>query len=133
MSTLEKFQSNFVNYVGIEVLSLDNGVARMSLSLREELLNSGGMAHGGVLATLADSAGGAAAFSLLPYEKMAVTTDFQITCLKSSSCESLNAVATVIHQGRRFMRSEVEITAGGSLLAKAGVSFMVIERPNYQL
>jgi uncharacterized protein (TIGR00369 family) len=131
MSTLEKFQSNFVNYVGIEVLSLDNGVARMSLALREELMNSGGIAHGGVLASLADSAGGAAAFSLLPYEKMAVTTDFQITCLKSSRSGSIEAVGTVIHQGRRFMRSEVEISSQGILLAKAGVSFMVIDRPNY--
>lgn len=131
MSVLDKFNSNFVNYVGIEVLALDDGVARMSLPLREELFNSGGIAHGGVLATLADSAGGAAAFSLLPYEKMAVTTDFQITCLKSSRAGSLEAVGTVIHQGRRFMRSEVEITAEGVLLAKAGVSFMVIDRPNY--
>lgn len=130
MGLLEKFNSSFVNYVGIEMESLENGEARVSLLLRDEHLNSGGLAHGGVLATLADTAGGAAAFSLVPYEKMAVTTDFQLSCLKSSRAGSLKAVGTVIHQGRRFMRAEVKISAGSDLIATAGVSFMFIDRPN---
>lgn len=129
MDLLESFNSSFVNYVGIEVASIDGGEARISLLLREEHLNSGGIAHGGVLATLADTAGGAAAFSVLPFEKMAVTTDFQLSCLKSSRAGCLNAIGTIIHQGRRLIRAEVKITAGDRLIATAGVTFMVVDRP----
>ena len=128
MSLMESFQSSFVNYVGIEVASIEGGEAIINLRLRDEHLNSGGIAHGGVLATLADTAGGAAAFSLLPFEKMAVTTDFQLSCLKSSSAGCLKAVGTVIHEGRRLMRADVRITAEDSLIATAGVSFMVVDR-----
>jgi uncharacterized protein (TIGR00369 family) len=130
MGLLENFNSSFVNYVGIDVESIEGGEARISLLLRDEHLNSGGIAHGGVLATLADTAGGAAAFGLLPIEKMAVTTDFQLSCLKSSRAGSLNAIGTVIHNGRRLMRAEVKITAADTLIATAGVTFMVIDRPN---
>ena len=129
MNSLEHFQSNFTDHVGIDVISLEHGEARISLDLRQQHLNSGGMVHGGVLATLADTAAGAAAFSLVPMEKMAVTTDFQMSCLKSSGLAVIEAGARVIHAGRRFMRAEVEITAAGVLLATAGVSFMIIERP----
>ncbi len=130
MSSLEKFKSNFVDHVGIVVESMESGVAVMTLVLADHHRNSGGLAHGGVLASLADSAGGAAAYSMVPYEKMAVTTDFSLTCLKSISAGSLMATARVIHSGRRFMRAEVKITSGDVLLATAGVSFMVIDRPN---
>jgi uncharacterized protein (TIGR00369 family) len=129
MGLLENFNSSFVNYVGIDVESLNDGEARISLLLRDEHLNSGGIAHGGVLATLADTAAGAAAFGLLPVEKMAVTTDFQLSCLKSSRAGCLKAVGLVIHHGRRLMRAEVKITANDTLIATAGVSFMVIDRP----
>ena len=129
MGLLENFNSSFVNYVGIDVESLNDGEARLSLLLRDEHLNSGGIAHGGVLATLADTAAGAAAFGLLPFEKMAVTTDFQLSCLKSSRAGCLKAVGVVIHNGRRLMRAEVKITANDILIATAGVSFMVIDRP----
>ena len=76
-----------------------------------------------------DTAAGAAAFGLLPFEKMAVTTDFQLSCLKSSRAGCLKAVGLVIHHGRRLIRAEVKITANDTLVATAGVSFMVIDRP----
>ncbi len=129
MGLLESFNSSFVNYVGIEVASIEGGEARISLLLRDEHLNSGGIVHGGVLATLADTAGGAAAFGLLPFEKMAVTTDFQLSCLKSSRAGRLSAIGT-IHNGRRLMRAEVKIADGDRLLATAGVTFMVVDRPS---
>ena len=129
MTLLDKFHSNFVNYVGINIESLDEGIAHTSLQLREEHLNSGGIAHGGVLATLADTAAGAAAFSLVPFEKMAVTTDFQLSCLKSCSASCLKAIGRIIHGGSRLMRAQVDIYVGDTLVATAGVSFMVIDRP----
>ena len=113
----------------MDIVSMQDGVAEVTVELLPELLNSAGMAHGGLIATLVDGAAGAAAFSIVAEDKMAVTTDFNLTCLKSSYEGLLKATGKVIHRGRRLIRSDVEVYSDQTLIAKAGVSFMVIDRP----
>ncbi|UVJ38760.1 hotdog fold thioesterase [Arthrobacter sp. CJ23] len=43
-------------WMGIEVLKLDHGHATIRMSLRQEMLNGFGMAHGGMIFAFADSA-----------------------------------------------------------------------------
>ncbi|ARN76095.1 PaaI family thioesterase [Oceanicoccus sagamiensis] len=121
--------SPFMVHLGIDIVSMQGGKAEVAVTLLPELLNSGGMAHGGLIATLADGAAGAAVFSVMARDKMAVTTDFNLTCLKSTAAGLLTAKGEVIHQGRRLIRADVEVFSDSDLVAKAGVSFMVIERP----
>lgn len=130
MSEQQSLHSPFTHYCGIDIVSMVDGVAKLRVELQSQLLNSAGMAHGGVLATLADSAGGAAAYSVVETGKMAVTTDFNLTCLKSTFSGVIEATGTVVHRGRRFMRAQVDMVSGGQLVATAGVSFMVIDRPD---
>jgi len=44
----------FVDMLGFELISFDAGEAQMALTLRDELSNSWGVAHGGVTMTLLD-------------------------------------------------------------------------------
>ena len=46
----------FVDHLGFELLRLDPGVSEIAISVREELTNSLGVAHGGLLMTLMDIA-----------------------------------------------------------------------------
>lgn len=124
-----KRNSPFMHHCGITIESAGGGQAVLSMILSEALKNSGGMVHGGAIATLADSAAGAASWSVVAEDKMAVTTDFNLSCLKSLFEGELRAEATMLHVGKRFMRAEVSVTSGKDLLARAGVSFMVIDRP----
>ncbi len=126
--TLPSIGSPFIGYLGLELLALEAGVAEYAVDLRPELTNRVGLAHGGLLASLADSAAGTAVFNLLPADRVALTSDFNMTCFKSISEGRLYARANVVHRGRRFMRSEVEIRSDSDLLARVGVSFMVVER-----
>ena len=119
---------HFVSYLGIEYGFLEDGRAEMYLDLRPELLNSGGMAHGGVLASLADCVGGAAAYSIIPADRMAVTTDLHLTCLGNIQRGRITARGELVHRGQRFINAGVELLAGDRLLARGSVSFMVIER-----
>lgn len=44
----------FVDHLGFELLRLDPGVSEIAIDVREELTNSLGVAHGGLLMTLMD-------------------------------------------------------------------------------
>jgi uncharacterized protein (TIGR00369 family) len=123
-----KLDSPFMDYLGVEIVSMQDAAAELTLELKPELLNRYGMAHGGVLATLADCAASAAVFSVLSPNKMALTTDFNLSCVKSTAAGILRAQAVLIHRGQRLVRAEVEIFSTNTLLAKAGVSFMVLDR-----
>ena len=46
----------FVDHLGFELLSLEPGIGEIAIDLREELTNSLGVAHGGLLMTLMDVA-----------------------------------------------------------------------------
>jgi len=46
----------FVEHLGFELLRLEPGVGEIAIDVREELTNSLGVAHGGLLMTLADIA-----------------------------------------------------------------------------
>jgi uncharacterized protein (TIGR00369 family) len=46
----------FVELLGVEVLAFDGGAAELAVTLREELCNAWGVAHGGVTMTLLDVA-----------------------------------------------------------------------------
>ena len=51
-----KVRIPFVQLLGMELLRFDPGVAELGLTLRDELTNSWGVAHGGVTMTLLDVA-----------------------------------------------------------------------------
>lgn len=62
----------FGNYLGITIEEVDAGYARVSLDIRPEYTNPYNTVHGGVLYTVADMAGGTAAYS---YGQPVVTVD----------------------------------------------------------
>ncbi len=98
----------FNQYVGIEVMGIWEGGARAALSLRPELLNPLGMAHGGTIFALCDVAAGSAAASR---GIIAVTLTSTINYLYAGQPnEQLIAVATERKHGRRTAVYEVEVT-----------------------
>lgn len=128
-SSEPRLASHFVGHLGIESVRMDDGYAELALNICRQHLNSGGVIHGGVLGSLIDSAAGMAAFSTLPLEKMAVTTDLHMTCLRGVGQGRIIGRGELVHRGRRFMRADVELLCEDRLIAKGSVSFMVIDRP----
>lgn len=62
----------FGNYLGIQIDEVSAGYAKVSLDIRPEYTNPYNTVHGGVLYTMADMAGGTAAYS---YGTPVVTVD----------------------------------------------------------
>ncbi|SFR88286.1 uncharacterized domain 1-containing protein [Halomicrobium zhouii] len=98
----------FVESLGIEVTEAANGHAEGRLPLREEHTTNphGGVAHGGVTYSLADTVGGAAVVSLTG--DVAPTVDMRIDYLAPATAD-LTATADVVRNGGSVAVVNVEV------------------------
>ncbi|PLY03631.1 MAG: PaaI family thioesterase [Desulfuromonas sp.] len=93
----------FEDLVGITIESAGSGRAVLSLPFRLKLAQGGGLLHGGVLTTLADTAVAMAIKSLLPEGTIFATTDLQMTFLAPVRQGMVRAQAMVSGpEGRTF-------------------------------
>lgn len=95
--------------LGAELLEFGAGVARLQLALREELLQQHGVAHGGLIAYLADNAIAFAAGSVAG--ATAVTAGLTLSLLRPGTGNFLLAEARVIRAGRSRVTCQCDVLA----------------------
>jgi acyl-CoA thioesterase len=94
-----KEQDQFARHLGIELLELRPGYSRVRLFLEPYMVNGLGLAHGGVIFTLADFAFAAACNS---YGTAAVALSMDVHFLASPMPGAgLTAIAQEVRRGRR--------------------------------
>lgn len=109
----------FAEFLGIRIATLEPGAARLSLTLRPELLNSHHGAHGGVIMTLADVALAVAAIARDGTAKGAYTVDLSVSFLGPGQ-GTLLAEGRCLRLGKSIAFSEGEVRDDrGELVAKA--------------
>ena len=109
----------FIELIGLETIELKDGVARLALKLRPELMNSFGTAHGGVLMTLLDVALCQAARTQHPDSQGVMTIDMSTSFL-AAGLGRLLAEGRVLKPGRATIFAEAEIrNEDGALVAKS--------------
>jgi len=99
--------AGFGDVVGVEVVGSDDEGATVVLDADERHLNAHGTVHGGALATLADSAMGAA---VAADGSSAVTIEMKVTYLDPAKPGRLTARARVRRRGSRITIVETDIT-----------------------
>jgi len=124
--------SPFGRFIGIEIMEFAEGRSKCRLQLQDHHLNNGGRVHGGVLTSLADTAAGVAVRSVRPEGMLSATTDMNVSFIRPPQGQSLEAVAQVIHSGRRLFRTEISVFSDGKLVAKVNATFMIVETPQLQ-
>jgi acyl-CoA thioesterase len=78
--------------LGMEVVAVGPGAATLSMTVREDMINGWGLCHGGLVASLADSA---FAFACNSRGTVTVAAGFDVTFLESARLgDELVAVAT---------------------------------------
>ncbi|MBI4816043.1 MAG: hotdog fold thioesterase [Deltaproteobacteria bacterium] len=89
--------------LGIELEVLGPGFARMRLPFREELIGDfiRGALHGGAVASLIDTAGGAAVWTGTELGDMLSTVDFRVDYLRPGRREDVVVEARLIRLGNR--------------------------------
>ncbi|MFC6010770.1 PaaI family thioesterase [Nocardia lasii] len=116
-------QSPFVQHLGIELVEIEEGRARLRMPFREELVTVGAMVHGGALAACIDIGIVAAAWAgeRLPEQLRGVTVSMSIDFVQSANGESVDIIGTRLRAGRQLTTCRVDIvTTGDERLVAAG-------------
>jgi uncharacterized protein (TIGR00369 family) len=116
--------------LGMRPVDLRRGEVSFALDPGYEHYNPIGSVHGGVIATLLDTAMGCAVHSILPPEVSFTTTNLALSYFRTITVESgtILAIGTVLHSGRRTATTEGRLVAAadGALLATATATQLLL-------
>ncbi len=121
----------FPRLLGLRLEALGRGFCRMSAGLREDLRQRYGVMHGGVIATLVDTAAAYAIYPGVDTRREITTVEMKINFL-SSVREGSRAVAEarLLRQGRTLAVCACDVHDGrGKAVAAALVTYMIIPAP----
>jgi uncharacterized protein (TIGR00369 family) len=112
-------------------VSFGAGTAAFRLTPQEFHYNPIGSVHGGVIATLLDSACGCAVHTLLPAGVFYTSLDLSVKFLRPVTVATgpITAEATVVHSGRRTALAEAKITDANGKVYVTATSSCLILRP----
>ena len=124
-------QIPFPSSLGNRVERLKPGFAEVSVKYKKSLTQGYGCLHGGVLASLADTAAAFATRTLLKPEDKLVTLELKINYTNPAQSD-LRAMAKVIHKGRRTSVIDVDVKdKQNRLCAKALVTYVIFVKGKY--
>lgn len=121
----------FLENLHAEPVSSEKGRATWQLTVAEQHLRTHGILHGGVVATLLDTAMGRAVSTLCRDDQSCVTAQLNVNFLRPSwTGETLTITGEVQHSGRQTAVARGEIrTAAGVLVATGSGTFLFVPRP----
>jgi len=102
-------QVPFARFLGLQLDYVARGTATLRIEVRDDLKQNKGLLHGGVLASLIDTAAAFAALTMLEESEHAATIDLTIHYLRAVTSSQITARAAVLRAGRRliFLNAEV--------------------------
>ncbi len=108
-------QDAFSQWLGIEVLEVEKGRCKVGMTVRKEMLNSMGKAHGGISYSLADTAFG---FSANTHGKYAVSIETSINHIEAlEEGDYLTAVAVTDIAKTKIGFNIVEVKRNNEIVA----------------
>jgi uncharacterized protein (TIGR00369 family) len=100
-----------MNLIGARLVTVEPGVVEITLPYRADLTQQNGYLHAGVVTTIADSACGYAAMSLMPAEAGVLSVEFKVNLLRPARGQSFLARAEVIKAGRTLTVVRADVFA----------------------
>ncbi len=96
-------------HIGARLTSVAPGACEIELPYSEDVSQQHGFFHGGAVGTIADGAGGYAAFSLMDADDGILTVEYKLNLMAPASGELLIARGLVVRPGRTLTVSRAEI------------------------
>lgn len=115
--------------LGMRPIVVEAGTVTFACDASARFANPMGTVHGGIIATLLDSALGCAVQTVLPDGALYSTLSLELKYLRPALVEAgeLRATGTVVHSGRRQVTAEGRLTdPAGRLLATATTTCLVM-------
>jgi uncharacterized protein (TIGR00369 family) len=119
----------YAKLIGLQLGEMKPGEASLHLDIRDELKQNQGVAHGGAVASLIDTAAAFAVVTELESGEHVTTTDLTIHYLRPITSGRLTATARVVRGGRRLFVLSVQVTNDENLLmATAVTSYIKLQK-----
>lgn len=119
--------STFHEWFGLTLASASDGECTVEVALAPHHFNYQGIVHGGVIATLADTAIGLAVRTVLPEGRSHRTIQMNVHYLAKGVGDRLIGRGRAIHVGRSVAHGEGEVLdANGRVIARATATFAVL-------
>ena len=122
-------RQHFLHLIGLTLTELDAGrvVGHLPLQLKHQ--QQAGFAHGGLVATVADTVAGFAAVTLAAAGEQVVTVELKITYLHPGVGTALRGIGTVLKAGNLLIFTEADVWCErpgqpALLIAKASATMM---------
>ena len=112
----------YAKLIGIEVGQIERGAATLHLNIREELKQNNSIVHGGVIASLLDTAAAFAILTVLEANETTTTIDLTIHYLRPLGAGRASAHARVLRAGRRVIVVSVEVMDEREALAATALT-----------
>jgi uncharacterized protein (TIGR00369 family) len=127
---MEKIKSSqpYWTLLGIEMLDVKKGWAKLQLPFAKELTHPYGIAHGGVIFSLADSAVAMALLGLVEKGKRFTTVEMNINYVSPFREGNITAEARIVNKGSRIALGDVDVRDDqGGLVAKCLATYTIMK------
>jgi len=118
--------------IGAALTRVEPGVIEITLPYRADLAQQHGYVHAGIITTIADSACGYAAYTLMPAGSDVLAVEFKVNLIRPAQGETFVARAEVIKSGRTLtvVRADVHALTGEQreLIAIMQATMMRLQR-----
>ncbi|MBG9983921.1 PaaI family thioesterase [Aerococcaceae bacterium DSM 111022] len=121
-------KQKFMHHIGAKLESVEEGKVSISIENKGQLSQQEGFMHAGATTTIADSAAGYAALTMMPEDREVVSVEFKVNLLRPAAGTKFMANAWVVKPGRQLTVVEAEVVDldSGKLVAKfQGTMFSV--------
>ena len=101
--------------IGGELTRVERGIIEITLPYRTDLTQQHGFVHAGIITTIADSACGYAAYTLMPPGSDVLAVEFKVNLMRPAKGETFVARAEVMKSGRTLtvVRADVHALTNG--------------------
>ena len=112
-----------MDHIGATLTLIEPGVCEIELPYSDAVSQQHGFFHGGVIGTIADSAGGYAAFGLMDAEDGILKVEYKLNLMALADGDLLVARGQVVRAGRTLTvaRAEVGVVKNGVEVACAAM------------
>jgi uncharacterized protein (TIGR00369 family) len=125
-------KQTFMRLLGATLERVEPGAVDIALSFRGDLVQQHGFVHAGAISSVADSACGYAAYTLMPPNTNVLSVEFKVNLLAPAEGERFLAEGRVIRSGRTLTvtRAEVYGFRGSQRTHIATMLATMIQLPN---
>jgi uncharacterized protein (TIGR00369 family) len=104
-------RQSFMSLIGAEATAIEPGRVVIEMPYRADLCQQNGFVHAGAITSIADSACGYAALTLMPGDSDVLSVEFKVNLLAPARGDRFRATADVLRPGRTLTVVQAQVVA----------------------